>query len=135
MAFNIIEEYPLDLKVLTQEGFIKDNMTDQEKYKIIKLNQQWLLVEDGMGMKKREYITYGNPDKFEYGLLAKSVYFIHCGIIGQGYVMAISRWYDRMYRVQSDKFTVPSSIHHSNLFIKLEDLFNHINENYKIEEK
>ena len=133
--YNLLDEYQLDLKVLTHEGFITDDMSDEQKYKMIRLNQQWLMVEDCMGnMKKHQYME-SNPDDFDYGMLGKNVYFVHCGIVGQGYCMAISRWYDRMYRIHSDKFLKPSSVHHSNIFTKIDDLFNHINDNYKIEEK
>ena len=131
----MLEQHILDIKVLTNEGYITDNMSDEQKYKAIKLNQQWLMVEDCMGnMKKHQYMN-NDPDDFDYGMLDKHVYFIHCGIIGEGYCMAISRWHDRMYRIHSNKFIKPSSVHHSNIFSKIEDLFNHLNDNYIIEEK
>jgi hypothetical protein len=133
--YNLLDEYQLDLKVLTHEGYITDDMSDEQKYNKIRLNQQWLMVEDGMtNLNKSDYMR-SNPDDFDYGMLGKDVYFVHCGIVGQGYVMAIARWYDRMYRVQSKYFEVPSRVHHSNIFTNLEDLFKSLNNYYTIEEK
>jgi hypothetical protein len=136
---NIMENdelvnYKLDIEILKREGYITDDMSNDQKYKMIRLNQQWNMVEDGMtNLKKRDYMRE-NPDNFDYGLLGKEVYFCHCGIVGQGYVMAISRWYDRMYRIHSNKFEKPSSVHYSDIFTKLDDLFNHLNSKNELEE-
>ena len=88
---ELVGLYELDIKLLKSEGFITDSMDNDTKYKMIRLNQQYLMCEDKVeGMDKHQYMLQ-NPDNFDYGLLAKSVYFVHSGKVGQGYVMAISR--------------------------------------------
>ena len=132
---ELVSLYELDIKLLKSEGFITDNMTNDEKYKMIRLNQQYLMCEDGIeNMTKKEYMRQ-NPDNFDFGLLAKSVYFVHCGIVGQGYVMAISRWWDRMYRIHSHFFEKPYSVHHEDIYLTLEELFEALNNKYTIEKR
>jgi hypothetical protein len=139
---SILQDYDLDIQVLKQQGYITDDMSNDQKYKIIRLNQQWLLCEESddgiIGIKKkRQWMLSQNPDNFDYGLLGKNVYFIHCGIVGDGYIYGIGRWYDRMYLVKShssNKFK-SARIHESNIYLTLDELFKALNTKYKIEEK
>lgn len=132
---ELVGLYELDIKLLKSEGFITDSMTNDEKYKMIRLNQQYLMCEDKVeGMTKNEYMLQ-NPDNFDYGMLAKSVYFVHSGKLGQGYVMAISRWFDRAYRIHSHFFNKPVSVNHKDIFLTMEELFEELNSKYRIEEK
>jgi len=132
---ELVGLYELDIKLLKSEGFITEDMDNNTKYKMIRLNQQYLMVEDGIeNMSKDEYMRQ-NPDNFDFGLIAKSVYFIHCGIVGQGYVMGISRWFDRMYRIHSHFFEKPYSVHHEDIYLTLEELFDALNNKYTIEKR
>ena len=137
---NYLKEYELDLKVLTNEGYITDDMSDEQKYKMIRLNQQWLLCDqsdDGvMGITKKKQWFLQNPDNFEYGLLGKNVYFAHCGKIGEGYIYGVARWYNRMYYIKSSYIKSGARISEDNLYLTLEDLFKALNsDKYKIEDK
>ena len=136
--YNLLEEYQLDLKVLTSEGYITDDMSDEQKYKVIRLNQQWLLCDqsdDGiMGITKKKQWFLQNPDNFEYGLLGKNVYFVHCGKIVEGYVYGVARWYNRMYFIKSN-YIKRARISEDNLYLNLYELFEALNsDKYKIEE-
>ncbi len=138
---ELVPLYKLDIEVLKREGYITDDMSNDQKYKMIRLNQQWLLCEesdDGIQCitKKRQWMLQ-NPDNFEYGLLCKNVYFIHCGVVGNGWVSGVARWYDRMYFVKTDSFA-PSSrarIHESDIYLTEEELFQALNTKYEIKEK
>lgn len=128
------ERYTLDIEVLKKEKYITDDMTNEQKHKMIRLNQQYSLCEDGIeNMSKRVYMQQ-NPDVYEkeFRLITKSVYFEHCGIVGQGFIMSISRWYDRMYRIYSTYFEKPYSVHHEHIYLTLEELFEALNNKYTI---
>ena len=135
---TLLDQYALDLKVLKQEGYITNDMSDEQKYKMIRLNQQWLLCDqsdDGiMGITKKKQWMLQNPDNFEYGLLGKNVYFIHCGKIGEGYIYGVARWYNRMYFIKSNYIQSGARISEDNLYLTLEELFKALNSKYKIEE-
>ena len=114
-------------------------MSDEKKYKMIRLNQQWLLCDqsdDGiMCITKKKQWMLQNPDNFEYGLLGKNVYFIHCGKIGEGYVYGVARWYNRMYYIKSNNINSKARISEDNLYLNLYELFEALNsDKYKIEE-
>ena len=137
--YNLLDEYELDIKILKHEGFITDDMSDEKKYKMIRLNQQWLLCDqsdDGiMCITKKKQWMLQNPDNFEYGLLGKNVYFIHCGKIGEGYVYGVARWYNRMYYIKSNNINSKARISEDNLYLNLYELFEALNsDKYKIEE-
>ena len=139
---ELVSLYELDIKLLKSEGFITDKMTNDEKYKMIRLNQQWLLCEesdDGIQCitKKRQWMIQ-NPDNFEYGLLCKNVYFVHCGIVGMGWVSGVARWYDRMYYVKTDDSFEGANrvrVHESDIYLSEEELFQALNTKYEIKEK
>ena len=138
---ELVPLYKLDIEVLRQEGYITEDMSNSQKYKMIRLNQQWLLCEesdDGIMCitKKRQWMLQ-NPDNFEYGLLGKNAYFVHCGIVGEGYIYGIGRWYGRMYIVRTDSFdnVKRARIHESDIYLTLDELFKALNTKYKIEEK
>jgi hypothetical protein len=138
---ELVPLYALDIEVLKREGYITDDMSNSQKYKMIRLNQQWLLCEesdDGIMCitKKRQWMQQ-NPDNFEYGLLGKNAYFVHCGVVGDGYIYGIGRWYDRMYYVKTDSFDNVKRvrIHESDIYLTLGELFEALNSKYKIEEK
>jgi hypothetical protein len=137
---ELVPLYALDIEVLKREGYITDDMSNSQKYKMIRLNQQWLLCEesdDGIMCitKKRQWMQQ-NPDNFDYGLLGKNAYFVHCGIVGEGYIYGIGRWYDRMYLVKSDSFqTKKARIHESDIYLTLGELLEALNTKYEIKEK
>ena len=138
---ELVAVYKLDIEVLKQEGYITDDMSNSQKYKMIRLNQQWLLCEesdDGIMCitKKRQWMQQ-NPDNFDYGLLGKNAYFVHCGVVGEGYIYGIGRWYDRMYYVKTDSFDKVSRarIHESDIYLTLDELFKALNNKYEIKEK
>jgi hypothetical protein len=138
---ELIPLYKLDIEVLKQEGYITEDMSNSQKYKMIRLNQQWLLCEesdDGIMCitKKRQWMLQ-NPDNFDYGLLGKNAYFVHCGIVGEGYIYGIGRWYDRMYYVKTDSFDKVSRarIHESDIYLTLDELLKALNTKYEIKEK
>jgi hypothetical protein len=135
---ELIPLYKLDIEVLKQEGYITDDMSNSQKYKMIRLNQQWLLCEesdDGIMCitKKRQWMQQ-NPDNFDYGLLGKNAYFVHCGVVGDGYIYGIGRWYNRMYYVKTDSFdkVKRARIHESDIYLSLDELFRALNTKYKI---
>jgi hypothetical protein len=138
---ELVPLYKLDIEVLKQEGYITNDMSNSQKYKMIRLNQQWLLCEesdDGIMCitKKRQWMLQ-NPDNFEYGLLGKNAYFVHCGVVGEGYIYGIGRWYDRMYYVKTDSFdkVKRARIHESDIYLTLDELFKALNTKYEIKEK
>ena len=138
---ELVAVYKLDIEVLKREGYITEDMSNSQKYKMIRLNQQWLLCEesdDGIMCitKKRQWMQQ-NPDNFDYGLLGKNVYFVHCGIVGDGYIYGIGRWYDRMYIVKTDSFdnVKRARIHESDIYLTLDELFNALNTKYEIKGK
>jgi hypothetical protein len=138
---ELVPLYKLDIEVLKQEGYITNDMSNSQKYKMIRLKQQWLLCEesdDGIMCitKKRQWMLQ-NPDNFEYGLLGKNAYFVHCGVVGEGYIYGIGRWYDRMYYVKTDSFdkVKRARIHESDIYLTLDELFKALNTKYEIKEK
>ena len=135
---ELVAVYKLDIEVLKQEGYITDDMSNSQKYKMIRLNQQWLLCEesdDGIMCitKKRQWMQQ-NPDNFDYGLLGKNAYFVHCGVVGEGYIYGIGRWYDRMYYVKTDSFdnVKRARIHESDIYLTIDDLLKALNTKYEI---
>jgi hypothetical protein len=134
---KLVGLYELDLAILKREGYITDTTSNDEKYRLVRLQQQYIMSEDSIeNMTKKKYMLQ-NPDNYQsdFALVGKWVYFVHCGKVGEGDVKAISRWFDRMYRIKSNLWEVDASVHHSSIFLTLDELLEALNTKYEIKGK